>query len=91
MRFDYKGWAMPDAIDALMAYDLGCTDSGISDPEMKQAIAEYLRSLSDSEFNREMSVLIRDHYLTDAAIEAGYGIEDAKAVLEWLEGLSIGV
>lgn len=91
ISFIYHGWNLATAIDALMAYDSGCLDSGVYDPEMKIAVVDYLTSLSSDKFRQEMSVLIRDSYLTDVKIEAGYGVEDVKNLFEWLEQLGIDV
>lgn len=41
----YKGWTVPDVIDALMAYDHGATDSGVNDWNMKEvAMPQFMQA-----------------------------------------------
>lgn len=44
--FSYKGWNLLEAMNGLMAYDMGAIDSGIHDEDLKQEVKSYLRGLS---------------------------------------------
>lgn len=72
-------------IDGLIAYDDGATDSGLHDESAKQEIRDYLAGLSNKDHRVILSRVIRDLYLSDVAIEEGYGWEDAKSLGRWLE------
>jgi hypothetical protein len=71
-------------IDGLMAYDLGSVDSGIKNDRLKQQIKDYLNGLDDKSLTTILSKYART-YLTDDMIEQGYGIEDIKQFLTWLD------
>lgn len=73
-----------DSLDGLFAYDTGCTDSGIHDEALRQEVIGYLRSLSESDLRIKLSTFVRDYYLSDKALEQGYGIEDVAKFLQWL-------
>lgn len=78
------GMTLEDALDALMAYDHGATDSGVSDPRLKRKTLELLRSLGDGERRRALAVFAR-RYLTDEAIGRGCGLEDVRRAIDWLD------
>lgn len=71
------------ALDGLFAYDGGCVDSGIHDNALKEQCKSVLRSKNGSRefFTR----LIRDMWMSEEALNDGYGIEDALEFVEWLE------
>jgi len=76
------------AVDGLRAFDAGCTDSGISDPELKRRVVEHFNELaSNGTLRVELSKLLREQSLTDEAIAAGYGYEDTVDIIRWVEGL----
>jgi hypothetical protein len=89
-EFTHEQWSLHEAVDALMAYDVGATDSGVSDPELKQAVKEYLLNLDTADFNAVVSKFARK-YLTDQMITAGYGLESVKEFIEWLDDMGIVV
>ena len=67
------------------AYDTGCTDicdnSNLSHNELK----EELTNMDEDNLRVTLSNFIRDYFLTDDAISQGYGIEDVKRFIEWLD------
>lgn len=73
-----------NALGGLFAYDTGSTDSGIHDEALRDRVKTYLDSLDERAFRLSISKYVREHYLTDAALAEGYGIEDVKAFTEWL-------
>ena len=81
--FTYDNWHLYEAIQALMAYDLGATDSGVKDDRLKEAIKKFFASLSDHDFRVIVSKYARD-YLTDEMLASGYGLEDILEFVKWL-------
>lgn len=74
------------ALDGLFAYDSGATDSGTHDERLRARVIEELA------FHRKvpgwrayLARLTREMWLSEDAIELGYGCEDAARFLEWLE------
>lgn len=76
---------LKDALDGLIAYDEGATDSGIHDEGLRQRCQEYIRSLPPKEQRALVAKLTIDMYLSPTALDAGYGPEDAKGFLEWMD------
>jgi hypothetical protein len=70
-----------DALDGLYAYDDGCIDSGIKDERLRLRVYAAMLNLNREQIAR----LVRDMWLSDEAIEQGYGAEDAARFLEWLD------
>jgi len=85
VSFNYKGWQLGEALDALFAYDMGATDSGVHDDEMKDAIAEYMDSLTDRARSDLLCDHLIEHFVGPEARASGYGIEDAWHFLRWLQ------
>jgi hypothetical protein len=81
--FSYRGFTLFEAIDALMAYDVGARDSGIDDEGMRKALVVYLERLAPDEFRRTCALFARV-YLTDRAIAEGYGVEDVVQFADWI-------
>ncbi len=86
--FDYPGWTLFNAIDALMAFDIGATDSGVSDLDLKAAVVKHLNGLDDDE-RRKILDRFAARYFTDEAIEGGYGIGAVKELIDWLETVGV--
>ncbi len=86
--FAYTGWTLFKAIDALMAYDIGATDSGISDPDLRSAVVKFLNGLED-ENRRKTLDRFAARYFTTEAIEGGYGIGAVKELIDWLEAVGV--
>jgi hypothetical protein len=74
-----------EAMDALMAYDLGAWDSGDGDENTREVVKAYLARLEDDRLRRACAVFAR-RYLTDEAIAEGYGINDVGEFAEWVDG-----
>ena len=72
------------SLDGLFAYDAGCTDSGIKDEQLREEVINYLHSLEDDEFRITLSTYLRKYYVSEEAVEQGYGIEDVANFIEWL-------
>ena len=84
-RFDYNGLCLADALSGLAAYDHGATDSGVRDDVMKQAAKDYLKSLGKDALRLQIGKIVRSLFLSDDALEAGYGLADVKEFLGWLQ------
>jgi hypothetical protein len=71
------------ALDGLMAYDLGATDSGIHDEALKARVKAQLAAMPD---NDRGALLKRfsNYYLTPEARLKGYGEEDVEEFFRWL-------
>lgn len=74
-----------ESIDKLFAYDTGAIDSGIKDEILRKQIIKYINNLSDDEFRIFMSTYLRERFVNEKAIKNGYGIEDVKSFIEWLD------
>lgn len=69
----------------LFAYDTGATDSGIKDEYLRDKIIKYIQGLSEDEMRIFLSNYIRESFVSPEAIADGYGVEDVKAFIEWLD------
>jgi len=76
--------ALYDALTGLSAYDAGATDSGIQDEVLRRKVIEHLNSLDEQEFRLVISRYVRDTYLTDEALQQGYGLEDVIEFAGWM-------
>jgi hypothetical protein len=81
--FNYKGWDLFDAIDALSAFDHGARDSGAHDPDLKAAVFSYLKGVDDKTRRIILAEYARK-FLTDEALSGGYGVSDVCSFVEWL-------
>ncbi len=84
--FSYGVYDLGMAIDALSAYDSGCTDSGIHDQDMRQAVKDYLESLTDDQYRVAVGRIAAEK-LDESSLWCGYSIEDVVSLHEWLEEL----
>lgn len=75
---------LKDALDGLFAYDNGSVDSGIHDEALRATVQKQLQEMRPLEHRRLIAKFVIDLYLSEKAIEAGYGPEDARGFLEWL-------
>lgn len=74
------------ALDGIYARDMGST-SGIYDEDLRaRCVAEfaYQRQFRNT-WRSWLARLVREMWLSEEAIEQGYGCEDALHFLEWLE------
>jgi hypothetical protein len=76
--FNYKGWDLFEAIDALMAYDHGALDSGVNDPDMKEAVRKHLGSFPEAELVRMLDLYAIKMF------ESGYHLEDVVGFANWI-------
>ncbi len=74
-----------DALDGLSAYDCGATDSGIRNEALRQKVKDLIQGLEAKESRILIAKVIKGLFLTDAALEQGYGPEDVKDFLVWLD------
>lgn len=72
------------------AYDTGSPDSGIKDHDLKVKCHEWYYSLPDEQHRPLLSRLAREAFLTEEAIEQGYGIEDVAKFNEWIDWHFLG-
>jgi hypothetical protein len=91
VAFDYRGWSLFEAIDALVAYDQGAVDSGVDDETMRKAVKDHLEAIDEEEFRTTCAEFVTKHYLGEAALRRGYGLKDVKAFIEWLARLGVDV
>lgn len=69
-----------DALDGLFAYDMGATDSGIKDNQLKERCKAELQKLTPEAF----TLMAREMWLSDEAMAQGYGVADLKEFIDWL-------
>lgn len=78
-----------DALDGLYAYDQGSRDSGIHDEALRERCIKELRDRPRGEFELLprllVSRMVRDMWLSEEALQQGYGIEDAARFIAWLD------
>ncbi len=74
-----------DALDGLSAYDGGAIDSGIHDEVLRKKVQEHIQGLDAKEHRILIAKIIKETFLTDAALEQGYGPEDVRDFLVWLD------
>lgn len=84
-EFKHKGWHLHSALDAIYAYDMGATDSGVSDPELRAAVLRHLRGLSDDELRIVLAYVGRKMLAGDR-IRAGYGLAEVVSFAAWIDG-----
>ena len=69
-----------DALDGLHAYDVGATDSGIRDEDLRARCIARLAKMRPIEIRS----MIREMRLSPARVAEGYGIADAEELRMWL-------
>lgn len=73
------------AVEAMFAYDMGATDSGIHDEQLLASCVAYWRAIPESEKCQHEAVLVRELWLTDEKIAHGYGCEEVVEFLGWFQ------
>ncbi len=73
------------SLNGLFAYDTGSINSGIYDEFLRTEIIEYLDSLEEDEFRILLSTFVREKFLSEKALQSGYGIEDVYSFIKWLD------
>lgn len=77
--------SLRDAIDGLSAYDGGAVSSGIHDEQLRTEVQRTVADMDPTERRKTLSRIMRDLFLTDEAIELGYGWEDARRLGDWFD------
>lgn len=83
---------LSDALDGLYAYDTGGTDSGIHDEALRgrvkaELLADAKAASGSTLFGPRVTRLARELFVSDRAIEQGYGLEDLDNFVAWLDEL----
>lgn len=76
-------FALLDELEAHFAYDMGATDSGVRDYIRRNAILKDIKSFSDKDVTRCLSLWIANRYLSEDALGVGFSWEDAREFLSW--------
>jgi hypothetical protein len=74
-----------DQLEAIFAYDQGATNSGVHDEQLRRRLCEEFDALSEEEARLRLSRWIRDGLLGEKALAEGYGWEDARDFLNWID------
>lgn len=79
------------ALGGLYAYDTGCVSSGIHDEELRARVKEELAADEPHNFlyPPRLSYIAREMFLSDEAIDLGYGMEDFIDFVKWLDDYSM--
>lgn len=72
-----------DALDGLMAYDHGSTDSGVRDEALRSRIKVQLHDEATSA-GHWLERFIRERMVSEEAVAQGYGAADVAEFLRWL-------
>ena len=80
---DYE--KLKDSLDGLYAYDTGCTDSGIHDESLREECRKYIMARPPKDRKILLGKMTTEMFLSEKAVERGYGPEDAKHFLDWLD------
>ena len=72
------------ALDGLMAYDIGATDSGVKDEALRKRVREHLHGMPDGEMIATLSRYAREHFLAESALSDGRSIADVAEFVRWL-------
>lgn len=74
-----------EALNGLYAYDTGSVDSGIKDELLRGKVKNYLTTISGNDVELLIAKYVREYYLSDEALEEGYGLEDVIEFSNWLD------
>lgn len=74
-----------DAMNGIYAYDTGSVCSGICDESLRSAVKAHIRALPEPEHRSLLARLIINLYLSPESLAQGYGPEDAKNFLDWID------
>jgi len=80
-----------DDLIGIFAYDTGAVDSGIHDEVLRGELISWIgKELSKPEnehriFPKIFDALVRDYFLSDKALAQGYGLEDVREFINWLD------
>lgn len=76
---------LKDNLDGFYDYDGGSTDSGIKNDTLKEKCRKHIMSFKPEARRALLAKLIIDMWLCEDALKAGYGPEDAKSFIDWLD------
>ncbi len=71
-------------LDGLHAYDTGSVDSGVHDDVLKEKVRAHIQGL-DSFNHKVLIVRLCNWRLSPEVLQQGYGPEDLKEFLVWLD------
>jgi hypothetical protein len=66
------------------AWDVGDTDAGLHDQALRREIEQFIDSLDERVLRVALGRSLRKRYLSDEALEQGYGPEDVGSFCRWL-------
>lgn len=73
-----------EALEGIYAYDTGSRGSGVHDESLRAKAVGVLDATSEDDLRWELSRWVRGAYLSERALQQGYGWEDARAFLSWI-------
>lgn len=79
---------LQDALEGLYAYDQGAVSSGIRDESLRaRCVAELRAQTGPHDLYPRVLVgrMVRELFLSEEALEQGYGPEDAASFIRWLD------
>ena len=79
-----------EELDGLYAYDEGDTEISIIDPKLREQVRTQLVAMGDDQLRLFLAVRVRDTFLSDDALEDGFGLEDVVAFADWFEQFLAG-
>ncbi len=78
------GLPYADAVIGIFAYDTGCVSSGIRNEPLRQEIKDWIKAQPDDDLRLWLGRLVREEFLTEEALAAGYGPEDVHSFFQWM-------
>lgn len=78
---------LKEALLGLFAFDTGCTQAKTCDEKLRTRVIEEINKglVENQLFTTRMARIARDLWLSDEAIESGYGLEDIRVFINWLD------
>lgn len=74
-----------DQLEGIYAYDVGATDSGVHDEQLRQDVARIITAASEDEVRLSLSRWLREGWLSEESLAARYGYEDVLQFLKWFD------
>jgi hypothetical protein len=81
----FHGHTLAAAIDVLKAHDDGDTDPGARDEELRAWVRRRLGAEMSCRESHEFLARYAREMLSEERIAAGFGLEDVRALVGWLE------
>lgn len=73
-----------DALDQWWAFEAE-NEPSQNDPDLFKRVTEHIDSLPDVQWRLVLGRIIRELFVNEEAMKEGYGPEDARDFLNWLE------